>query len=184
MKIGASIGRDELASRANVTPERVDELARLGLLEPEGDRFVAADVGRIAVVEALVGAGVPLDDLVENVAAGVVSLAWFEGVLPPSPPLRDRRIGRCWSRLGLPPHSSPPVRDLGRDPAAARRPHPGGRRRLFRPLAPAYATLGRDDQRFLEATRYFGDNARRTAEAQISFYRRGILEPLLASGCR
>ncbi len=54
--------------------------------------------------------------------------------------------------------------------------------RLFRALAPAYHTLGRDEQKFIEATRYFGDNARRTAEAQMSFYRRGILEPLLAEG--
>jgi hypothetical protein len=75
MTAETGIGRDELASRANVAPERVDELARLGLLEPDGDRFVVADVGRIAVVEALVGAGVPLADLVETAATGIVSLA-------------------------------------------------------------------------------------------------------------
>jgi hypothetical protein len=43
MTTDATIGRDELASRANVTPERVDELARLGLIESDGGRFVAAE---------------------------------------------------------------------------------------------------------------------------------------------
>jgi adenylate cyclase len=177
------IDRDELALRANVTPERVDELAGLGLLESEADRYVEADVGRIAVVEALVGAGVPLADLVETAAAGIVSLAWFEGVLPPSPALGDETYLQVLERLGLPATlmadlfeiwgiAQPPLDDRIREDDE----------RLFRRLAPAYDTLGRDDKRFLEATRYFGDNARRTAEAQIAFYRRGILEPLLASG--
>ena len=97
-----SIGPDELASRANVTRERVDELAKLGLLEAHGDRFVATDVGRIAVVEALVCAGVPLADLVETAAAGIVSLAWFEGVLPPSPELGDRTYREVLKQLDLP----------------------------------------------------------------------------------
>ena len=183
MTADASISREELASRANVAAERVDELARLGLLEVEGDRFVVADVGRIAVVETLVDAGVPLADLVENVAGGVVSLAWFEGVLPPSPPLGEKTSREVLEELELPASlisamfeiwgvTEPRLDDRIREDDE----------RLFRSLAPAYDTLGRDDQRFLEATRYFGDNARRTAEAQIAFYRRGILEPLLAAG--
>ncbi len=107
------IGRDELASRANVTPERVDELTGLGLLEPDGDRHVVADVGRVAVIEALVEAGVPLDDLVKTAAAGVVSLAWFEGVLPPSPPSATRRIASRSSVSGCRPHSLPTCSSSG-----------------------------------------------------------------------
>jgi adenylate cyclase len=178
-----SFGREELASRANVSVERVDELTELGLLEPAGDRYVAADVGRIAVVESLVGAGVPLEDLVRTAASGVVSLAWFEGVLPPSPPLGERTYREALDELGLPVALitdlfeiwgiAQPVWDarIREDDAL-----------LFGALAPAYEVLGHDDRRFIEATRYFGDNARRTAESQIAFYRRGILEPLLASG--
>ena len=122
-------------------------------------------------------------ELAETAAAGVVSLAWFEGVLPPSPELGDRSYREVLKQLDLPAAlvstlfeiwgvPQPPLDDRIRDDDE----------RLFRFLAPAYETLGRDDQRFLEATRYFGDNARRTAEAQIAFYRRGILEPLLAAG--
>jgi len=135
------------------------------------------------VVEALVGAGVPLGDLAETAAAGVVSLAWFEGVLPPSPPLGDRTYREVLEELDLPAGL---VSSLFEIWGVTQRPLEDRIReddeRLFRVLAPAYETLGRDDQRFVEATRYFGDNARRTAEAQIAFYRRGILEPLLASG--
>lgn len=166
-----------------MTRERVVELAKLGLIEAHGDRFEAADVGRIAVVEALVGEGVPLEDLVETVAAGVVSLAWFEGVLPPSPPLGDRTYREVLQELDLP---SGLVSTLFEIWGVTQRPLDHHIRedddRLFRVLAPAYETLGRDEKRFVEATRYFGDNARRTAEAQIAFYRRGILEPLFASG--
>ena len=179
----ASVDKDEVAYRANVSPARVDELVALGLLEPDGDRFVAADVGRIAVVESLVAAGVPLDDLVETVASGVVSLAWFEGVLPPSPPLGDETYREVLEEVGLP---TPLVADLFEIWGVAQPPLDERIRedddRLFRHLARAYDTLGRNDTTFLEATRYFGDNARRTAESQIAFYRRGILEPLLASG--
>ncbi len=183
MAQGMWIDRDELASRANVTPARIDELTGLGLLEPDGDRHVVADVGRVAVIEALVEAGVALEDLVETVATGVVSLAWFEGVLPPSPPLGDETYREALERLGLPAElvtalfelwgvAQPPFDERIREDDE----------RLFSHLAPAYDTLGRDDTRFLEATRYFGDNARRTAESQMAFYRRGILEPMLASG--
>ncbi len=161
----------------------MDELSGLGLLEPEGDRFVVADVGRIAVVEALVGAGVPLTDLVETAAAGIVSLAWFEGVLPPSPPLGDQTNREVLEQVGLP---ATLIADLFEIWGVAQPPLDERIReddeRLFGHLARAYTTLGSDDRTFLEATRYFGDNARRSAEAQIAFYRRGILEPLLASG--
>ena len=40
--------------------------------------------------------------------------------------------------------------------------------RLFSFLAPAYETLGRNDTKFLEATRYFGDNARRRIRSSAS----------------
>jgi adenylate cyclase len=183
MTADGTIARDELASRANVTPERVDELARLGLLEPDDGRFVVADVGRISVVEALLEAGVPLNDLVATVEAGVVSLAWFGGVLPPSPERGSQTYRELLEEIELPVTlvstlfeiwgvTQIPLDDRIREDDE----------RLFRALAPAYTILGRDDQRFLEATRYFGDNARRTAEAQIAFYRRGILEPMLAAG--
>ena len=183
MSDAASLSREDLASRAGVPPERVDELGELGLLDADGGGFVVADVGRIAVVEALVSAGVPLADLAETAAAGVVSLAWFEGVLPPSPGVGDQTYREVLDELGLP---TPLISTLFEIWGVAQFPLDDPIReddeRLFRFLAPAYATLGRDDQRFVEATRYFGDNSRRTAEAQIAFYRRGILEPLLASG--
>ena len=157
--------------------------SRLGLLDPAGDRLVVADVGRVAVIEALVEAGVPLEDLVETVAAGIVSLAWFEGCCLPPRHSVTRRIARRSSASGLP---ATLVADLFELWGVAQPPFDERIReddeRLFSHLAPAYDTLGRDDTRFLEATRYFGDNARRTAESQMAFYRRGILEPMLASG--
>jgi adenylate cyclase len=183
MSSDAFIGKEELAARANVVPDRVDELAKLGMLEADGDRFVVADVGRVTVVEALVDAGVPLEDLAETVASGVVSLAWFEGVLPPSPDLGDQTYRELLEEIRLP---APLVSTLFEvwgvaQPVLDERVREDDER-LLRHLARAYETLGSDDQKFLEATRYFGDNARRTAEAQIAFYRRGILEPLLAAG--
>ena len=160
----------------------MDELAKLGLLEADGEGFVVEDVGRIAVVEALVGAGVPLGAWWKRPPPGScrsrVSRGTSAGPRTQRPDVPgvvggDRSAGN--DRLHL-------VRDLGRYTA-----EPGDRireddERLFRALAPAYHTLGRNEQKFIEATRYFGDNARRTAEAQMSFYRRGILEPLLAEG--
>lgn len=180
MSVG--LGADELARSAGVTPERVAELTNLGLLEPVDGRYVAADVGRLNVVEALAGEGLPMD-LVRASRAGLVALGWFEGVLPPAPALLDRTFRQEAESLGLSfelvarlfeswgvavPTPESHVRD---DDA-----------RMLAHIARAYMALERDDQRMIDSAKYFGDNIRRIAESQIAFFSREIIEPLLAEG--
>jgi len=181
--MSAGLGADELARSAGVTPERVAELTDLGLLEAAEGRYVAADVGRLNVVEALAGEGLPLEDLAQASRAGVVSLGWFEGVLPPAPALLDRTILQEAQSLGIPFEL---VARLFESWGVAV-PAPGSHvrdddARMLAHIASAYGALGRDDQRLIDAAKYFGDNIRRIAESQIAFFSREIIEPLVAEG--
>jgi adenylate cyclase len=56
------LSRTELASEAGATPERVDELVRIGVMNPEPDgSFTSADVARVRLVAAYESAGIGLD---------------------------------------------------------------------------------------------------------------------------
>jgi len=80
---------EEIATRANVSHERVAELTELGLLETRGGRYAENDVGRVSVIESLVGEGVPAEELAQAARSGAVSFSWFDGVLPPAPVLGE-----------------------------------------------------------------------------------------------
>ncbi len=178
-----ALSADELASRAGVTPERVAALTALGLLEPVEGRYVAADVGRLNVAEALAGEGVPVDELARAAKAGIVSLGWFEGVLPPVPRHLDRTYREEAESLGI---SFDLVARMFESwgvvvPAPEARVREDDAR-LMGHMARAYLALGSDERRVLDGARYFGDNIRRIAESQIAFFGREVIEPLVREG--
>ena len=80
---GSRLTRDELATRADVAPERVDELTDAEILRPGSDRrYVAGDVDRIRIIGAFTAAGVPVDALAAAVRSGAVSLAYYDQLHP------------------------------------------------------------------------------------------------------
>ena len=69
------VSADELAARLAVPPERVQQLADLGVLGRHDDgRFDAGDVHRVRLLNAFEEAGVPIDALLEASRAGAISL--------------------------------------------------------------------------------------------------------------
>ena len=105
-----------LAEEAGVSPDLVERFVALGELRPLPDgRFDARDAGVLATVNALLAAGVRLDDLEWVIGSGHVGLS-VVGHLYPDPPARTDtyeqvanalgpagdRLGQVYAAMGLP----------------------------------------------------------------------------------
>lgn len=168
---GSRLTRDELATRADVTPERVDELTDAGILRPGSDRrYVAGDVDRIRIIGAFTAAGVPVDALAAAVRSGAVSLAYYDQLHPDVGERSSRTFGQFKALLG--DRAALVERLL----TAFGLTLPDDERRLSaaddRMLAEAVdviGTIGRTDLA-LRVARLLGEGARRTSEAALDVY--------------
>ena len=71
--------RQEVARRAGVDPDYVDQLVELGILRPgTGDTFSQGDVRRARWVHSLEVAGVPLDGMAAAVRDGTLSFSYLD----------------------------------------------------------------------------------------------------------
>jgi adenylate cyclase len=92
----------ELARRAAVTPERVEQLVELGILAPASDgSFRPSDIQRIRLVDAFERAGVGADVLAGAIAAGLRSLEGFDLAFPAPPGSSGRTLAELCDRLGF-----------------------------------------------------------------------------------
>ena len=81
---GGGLSADDLAIRLNVDRERVERLARVGVLQRDATgRFDAGDVHRIRLLDAFEDAGVPMDALMAASRAGAISLRYYDQLHPP-----------------------------------------------------------------------------------------------------
>jgi adenylate cyclase len=177
-----SLRVSEIAAEAGTDPARVEELLSLGLIGFEDGALTAADVGRVQVIEAIAARGVSLEDLATASREGAFSFRWFGGILPPPPQLRDETYEEMFARLGVGLDlvvklfevwgvAMPELTSRVRSDDA----------RLFSYLG-AFASFAGDPGLLVEGTRYFGDSARGNSMAQIDFFRRQIVGPLIAQG--
>jgi hypothetical protein len=65
----------ELAERSRCSPERIEQLVRLGILVPrdEDGPFAATDAHRVRLMQAFEDAGIELDVIAQGIAAGKLS---------------------------------------------------------------------------------------------------------------
>lgn len=71
--------RAEAAKRADVAPDYVDRLLDLGILAlPAGDVYTKGDVRRLALVQMLERAGLPIDGIAAAIAQGHLSLDFLD----------------------------------------------------------------------------------------------------------
>ena len=71
--------RQEVARRAGVDPDYVDQLVRLGILTPDvGDAFSPADVLRARWLQSFEGAGVPLEGMAAAIRDGALSFSYLD----------------------------------------------------------------------------------------------------------
>jgi adenylate cyclase len=173
----------ELAERTGVTVGRLEQLAGLGLIEPSGNGYSVSDVGRVAVVEAILGEGIAIEELARAARDGVVSFSWFGGVLPPVPTLHDQTYAELTAELGIPFELVARLFDLWG--LVTPSPHDRVREddaKILGHVARNYVALTRAGVSLEAGARYFGDNIRRIAESQVRFLQREMIEPMLAGG--
>jgi adenylate cyclase len=176
--------RQEVAQRAGVDPDYLDQLVELGILTPAtGDAFSPGDVRRARWLQSLERAGLPLEGLAAAVGDGALSLSFMDV------PAFDRFAGlsgttfqQLSAQTGIPlellmvvreavgfaePRPEDPVHqnELKVVPAIQLQLSEG-----FRPVG---------IERWL---RVYGDSLRRIAETETAGWRSEVVMPLLASG--
>ncbi len=174
----------DLALRSGTSAERVRLLGRLGILrQAEDGTYGRADINRIRLAEALERSGISLEHLGRGIADGHVSIDFLDHLWPePSAFVPGRTIaemardhGLAWDlvesshvRLGLArPSPDDPVRE--------------DELLVFR-AGQILSGAGLDDAAQVRFSRVMGENIRRLAEAQVHFFDRTVIEPMLRAG--
>lgn len=178
------VSKQEVADRAGVDLDRVDELIALGILVPDGDgSMTAGDVRRARLVEGLVRAGLPVRSLAEATAGGDLSFAFFDL------PVYDRFAqlsGTTFREIGERDGISVELLLLIREAIGFARPQPEDRMRedelRIVPLIRLQLANGFDPTVIERWLRVYGESLRRIAETETAWWRSEIEAPRLASG--
>jgi adenylate cyclase len=184
---GSGVSREELARRAGVGEERIDELTAAGVLAAEGDDagrpFEPADVNRVHLAESLLASGISLEDIRGAVTDGRLSFGFIGDLFPQpvdhvpgttmgefasSKGVSMELVRQVHARLGLAqPNEDDPIRT---DEAR------------YMPLAALALGAGMDDAALAHFSRVMGENLRRLADAQVHFFRTSVIDPMIAAG--
>jgi adenylate cyclase len=174
---------DELAARSGTTADRIGRLVEVGLLEPADDgSFAMPDINRVRLADALDREGVSLEAMGEATASGRLSFDFVDQLFIDAVPLRDQTMDDVAAKVGI------SIEDLGRLYSAWSLPAPLAGQQVREDDATILEALsvflqtGLDPEILLAATRFFGDNIRRIAESQVSFFKTNIIDTLSASG--
>ena len=176
--------RDEVADRAGVGIERVNDLIAKGFLAPDAhDRLSLSDVRRIGVVQAMQDAGLPMDALEGGLRAGIVPLAFLgDEEYERLPLLSHETFADASARTGVPLPLALVIRDaLGLGSAV-----PTDRvREDEQPILTFVATqvqLGFNATSIERLLRATGESLRKIAESEAEWWRAEVLEPSLVGG--
>lgn len=148
---------------------------------PDGS-FAMGDINRVRLADALDREGVSLEDLGQAIEGGHLSFTFMDELFTEPMPLRNQTVDEWAKALGI------TMEELGRLYASWFLPTPVSGQpvreddaRMLEALR-VFPEAGLDTDVLLAATRYFGDNLRRIAEAQVQFFRSTIIDPLAGSG--
>ncbi|HEX3215165.1 MAG TPA: adenylate/guanylate cyclase domain-containing protein [Actinomycetota bacterium] len=176
--------RQEVAQRAGVDPDYVDQLVQLGILTPDaGDAFSPGDVLRARWLQSFEGAGVPLKGMAAAVRDGALSFSYLDATaFDRFAGLSGTTFRQLSARTGIPlellmvvreafgfaePGPEDPVREdeLSVVPVIELQLANG-----FHPVV---------IERWL---RVCGDSLRRIVETETAWWHSEVMTPLLASG--
>jgi class 3 adenylate cyclase len=178
------LSEDEVVRRSGASPERVRELAAMGILAPEpgaGEPFRRGDAMRVQLVEELESAGIPAEQVGRAIADGALTLSYLDAL--PDPPSRsDRTFRDLCAEMQL------PFRLLERIYAAFGFPAPridDFVRRDELDIVSGLSILfdaGLDEAEVLRAARVWGEPQRRVAHHQVHSFHELIEEPFRRQG--
>ena len=178
------LSRSEVAERAGVSPDEIDELIGVGILSPgPGDELTETDAKRATIIRTMIEAGLPLDGLAAAFKAGTLTLAFIDTAAYGRFATYSREtFAEASTRTGVPIELVLSVREtIGAAP-----PTPSDRLRQdelpildwvalqhangFRPAA----TAG--------LLRAMGDSLRRIAESEAEWWRSEVIQPRMQAG--
>lgn len=175
--------RDEIAERVGATPERIQRLADLGILEPENGTYPRRDALRARFVLGLDAIGVDEKDVAAALATGDLTLGYVEAG-GRRPPRSDRTFAQLSEEIDV------PLSMLERLYVAfgLSRPAPDEYvreedLRLLR-VVRIFFGAGVSEGEILRMARVWGDSARRVAQFQNHYLHATIEEPFRRRGLR
>ena len=176
--------RQEVARRAGVDPDYVDQLVRLGILTPDvGDAFSPADVLRARWLQTFEGAGVPLEGMAAAIRDGALSFSYLDATaFDRFAGLSGTTFDQLSARTGIPLEllmvvrealgfAEPGPDDLVREDELSV--VPMIELQLAKGFRPVVV------ERWL---RVCGDSLRRINETETAWWHSEVMTPLLASG--
>jgi adenylate cyclase len=180
---GDRLTQDEVAERVGATPDRIQLLARAGILEPEYGTYRRRDVLRARFVLGLEAIGIEPDAVADALASGDLTLGYVE-FGGRRPPRSDRTFAEVSEEVEI------PYSTLERIYVAFGLPRPTPEEyvreedlRLIR-FIPVLFGAGVSEGEVLRLARVWGDNARRIAQFQSHYLHNSIEEPFRRSGLR
>jgi adenylate cyclase len=175
--------KDEIAERVGTTPARIEQLAEMGILEPDDGTYPRRDVLRARFVLGLDRMGIDADAIAKAVDSGDLTLGYVEAG-GRRPPRSDRTFAQLSDEIGI------PCLTLERIYVAFGLPRPAADEyvreedlRLLK-LVPVLFGAGVSEGEILRLARVWGDSARRVAQFQTHYLHHSIEEPFRRRGLR
>ena len=176
----------EAAERAGISVDDLRRLVALGILEPDAEnRLTSGDVRRVAMVDSLAAAGIPLDGLGAAVRSGQVSLDFLdEPAYERFSALSGVTFTEFGERTGIPVS----LLMLIREAAGSPQPRPNDLIRddelPYAAFIEAQVKAGFDPAASQGLLRVQGDSLRRMAETETAWWRSEVIMPAVAVGKR
>jgi adenylate cyclase len=172
----------ELAERAGMTLEEVDRLIEAGVLAPYPDQTVPTTaLNRVRLAHALTQ-DIPLENLARAIESKSLHFRFVDGLFANPVPLEPTTYGEIADQLGV------EFKALAQLYTTWELPAPSPDQQLRKDDVQMLDALrllsqqGVEVASFLGGTRFFGENMRRLAEAQVRSFVTEIIEPMLGSG--
>ena len=175
----ARLSRAELAVEAGIAPERVDDLVRVGVIQPgpDGD-FSTPDVARARLIDAYAAAGIGLDLIGHALERRWITFERIEDLYPDTGRKARRTVSEFRESLGEGGHLVGPLLAAfglpGPDDDA---PLTARDEKLLAAFIRAW-DVGSDPEVVLRAGRLAGEAIRRTVDGWLELFAEQVTRPL------
>ena len=174
---------DEVAERVGTTPERIQLLARLGILEPDDGAYPPRDVLRARVVLELDAMGIDAEAVAAALASGDLTLGYVE-IGGRRPPRSDLTFAQLSDEIGIPFVSLERIYVAFGLPRPVPDEHVREEDLLVVKIIPVLFGAGVSEGEVLRLARVWGDGVRRIAQYQSHYLHFSIEEPFRQRGLR
>jgi adenylate cyclase len=175
----ARLSREELAGEAGIAPGRVDDLVRIGVIQPgpDGD-FSTPDVARVRIIDAYEAAGIGLDLIGLALERRWITFDRIEDLYPDSGRKARRTVAEFRASLGEGGHLvAPLLAAFGLPSPDDDAPLTARDERLIAAFIQAW-DVGSDPDVVLRAGRLAGEAMRRAVDGWLELFAEQVTRPL------